>query len=215
MDKLEILSKIKKCGLVAVVRAENEEQAERITEACIEGGVAAIELTFTVPKAHRLIEHMADRYSSSDDIIIGAGTVLDSETAREAILSGAQYVVSPHFDENIIRLCNRYRIACMPGVFTPTEAVKALELGAEILKIFPGDIATPKFIKALHGPLPQAQMMPSGGVSLENVEDWIKAGVVAVGAGGSLTGEAKNGDYASVTETAKQFLEKINRARNA
>lgn len=215
MDKLEILSKIKKCGLVAVVRAENEEQAERITEACIEGGVAAIELTFTVPKAHRLIEHMADRYSSSDDIIIGAGTVLDSETAREAILSGAQYVVSPHFDENIIRLCNRYRIACMPGVFTPTEAVKALELGAEILKIFPGDIATPKFIKALHGPLPQAQMMPSGGVSLENVEDWIKAGAVAVGAGGSLTGKAKNGDYASVTETAKQFLEKINRARNA
>lgn len=215
MDKLEILSKIKECGLVAVVRAENEEQAERITEACIEGGVAAIELTFTVPKAHRLIEHMADRYSSSDDIIIGAGTVLDPETARTAILSGAQYVVSPHLDENILRLCNRYRVACMPGVFTPTEAVRALELGAEILKIFPGDIATPKFIKALHGPLPQAQMMPSGGVSLENVEAWIKAGAVAVGAGGSLTGKTEDGDFSAVTERAKLFLEKIKNARNA
>lgn len=214
MDKLEILSKIKECGLVAVVRAENEEQAERITEACIEGGVAAIELTFTVPKAHRLIEHMADRYSSSDDIIIGAGTVLDPETARTAILSGAQYVVSPHLDENILRLCNRYRVACMPGVFTPTEAVRALELGAEILKIFPGDIATPKFIKALHGPLPQAQMMPSGGVSLENVEAWIKAGAVAVGAGGSLTGKTEDGDFSAVTERAKLFLEKIKNARN-
>ena len=215
MDKLEILSKIKECGLVAVVRAENEEQAERITEACIEGGVAAIELTFTVPKAHRLIEHMADRYSSSDDIIIGAGTVLDPETARTAILSGAQYVVSPHLDENILRLCNRYRVACMPGVFTPTEAVRALELGAEILKIFPGDIATPKFIKALHGPLPQAQMMPSGGVSLENVEAWIKAGAVAVGAGGSLTGKTEDGDFSAVTERAKLFLEKIKNARNS
>ena len=107
MDKLETLSKIKDCGLVAVVRAKDENEAERITEACIEGGVAAIELTFTVPKAHRLIEHMADRYAGSGDIIIGAGTVLDSETARIAILSGAQYVVSPHLDECILRLCAR------------------------------------------------------------------------------------------------------------
>lgn len=215
MDKLETISKIKEGGLVAVVRAKNEEEAERITEACIEGGVAAIELTFTVPKAHRLIEHMADKYAFSGDIIIGAGTVLDSETARIAILSGAQYVVSPHLDERILRLCARYRIACMPGVFTPTEAVKALELGADILKIFPGDIATPKFIKALHGPLPQAQMMPSGGVSVENAADWIKAGAVALGAGGSLTGAAKDGNYAAITETAKLFLKRINEARKA
>ncbi len=215
MDKLETIQKIKDGGLVAVVRAKNEEEAERITEACIEGGVAAIELTFTVPKAHRLIEHMADKYSSSGDIIIGAGTVLDSETARIAILSGAQYVVSPHLDERILKLCARYRIACMPGVFTPTEAVKALELGADILKIFPGDIATPKFIKALHGPLPQAQMMPSGGVSVENAADWIKAGAIALGAGGSLTGAAKDGNYAAITETAKLFLERINEARKS
>lgn len=158
---------------------------------------------------------MANRYAQSGDIIIGAGTVLDSETARIAILSGAQYVVSPHLDENILRLCARYRIACMPGVFTPTEAVKALENGADILKIFPGDIATPKFIKALHGPLPQAQMMPSGGVSLENAAEWIKAGAVALGAGGSLTGSAKDGDFASITEKAKRFIEIINEARKA
>ncbi len=213
MDKLETLSKIKDCGLVAVVRAKDENEAERITEACIEGGVAAIELTFTVPKAHRLIEHMADRYTGSGDIIIGAGTVLDSETARIAILSGAQYVVSPHLDESILRLCARYRIACMPGVFTPTEAVRALENGADILKIFPGDIATPKFIKALHGPLPQAQMMPSGGVSLENAAEWIKAGAVALGAGGSLTGTAKDGDFSAITEKAKRFIKIIKESR--
>lgn len=213
MDKLETLSKIKDCGLVAVVRAKDENEAERITEACIEGGVAAIELTFTVPKAHRLIEHMADRYAGSGDIIIGAGTVLDSETARIAILSGAQYVVSPHLDECILRLCAHYRIACMPGVFTPTEAVKALENGADILKIFPGDIATPKFIKALHGPLPQAQMMPSGGVSLENAAEWIKAGAVALGAGGSLTGTAKDGDFSAITEKAKRFIKIIKESR--
>ena len=213
MDKLETLSRIKSCGLVAVVRAKDEAEAERITEACIEGGVAAIELTFTVPKAHRLIEHMADKYALNGDIIIGAGTVLDSETARIAVLSGAQYIVSPHLDESILRLCARYRIACMPGVFTPTEAVKALELGADILKIFPGDIATPKFIKALHGPLPQAQMMPSGGVSLENAADWIAAGAVALGAGGSLTGSAKDGDFAAITEKAKKFIEIINESR--
>lgn len=213
MDKLETLSRIKSCGLVAVVRAKDEAEAERITEACIEGGVAAIELTFTVPKAHRLIEHMADKYALNGDIIIGAGTVLDSETARIAVLSGAQYIVSPHLDESILRLCARYRIACMPGVFTPTEAVKALELGADILKIFPGDIATPKFIRALHGPLPQAQMMPSGGVSLENAADWIAAGAVALGAGGSLTGSAKDGDFAAITEKAKRFIEIINESR--
>ena len=213
MDKLETLSKIKDCGLVAVVRAKDENEAERITEACIEGGVAAIELTFTVPKAHRLIEHMADRYAGSGDIIIGAGTVLDSETARIAILSGAQYVVSPHLDECILRLCARYRIACMPGVFTPTEAVRALENGADILIIFPGDIATPKFIKALHGPLPQAQMMPSGGVNLENAAEWIKAGAVALGAGGSLTGTAKDGDFSAITEKAKRFIKIIKESR--
>lgn len=213
MNRTEVIKKITDCGLVAVVRAESTDRAEQITEACIEGGVAAIELTFTVPGAHKLIEHMAGRYSKSNEIIIGAGTVLDSETARTAILSGAQYVVSPHLDERIVTLCNRYSVACMPGIFTPTEAVKALELGVDILKVFPGDIATPKFIKALRGPLPQARMMPSGGVSLENVEDWIKAGAVAVGAGGSLTGKAKDGDYAAVTETARLFIEKIRRAR--
>lgn len=213
MSKIETLSKIKKSGLVAVVRADSVEQAEKITEACIEGGVGAIELTFTVPKAHRLIEHMADKYGGKGDIIIGAGTVLDSETARIAILSGAEYIVSPYFDEGTVRLCNRYGIPSMPGVFTPTEAVHAAECGADVLKIFPGDVASSKFIKSLLGPLSMYDMMPSGGVDVDNVASWIKAGAIAVGAGGSLTGGAKTGDYKKITETAKLFIERITEAR--
>lgn len=213
MGRIETLAKIKKTGLVAVIRGDSIEQAERITEACIEGGVAAIELTFTVPKAHKLIEHMADKYGSKGDIIIGAGTVLDSETARIAILSGAEYVVAPYFDENTVRLCNRYGIPSMPGVFTPTEAVRAAEAGADVLKIFPGDVAGPAFIKSLLGPLPQFEMMPSGGVDIDNVAAWIKAGACAVGAGGSLTGSAKTGDYKAITEKAKIFIERIKEAR--
>ncbi len=212
MGRIETLSNIKKSGLVAVVRGDSEDMAVRITEACIEGGVAAIELTFTVPKAHKLIESLADRYSGGE-IIIGAGTVLDPETARIAILSGAEYIVSPYFDEDTVRLCNRYAIPSMPGVFSPTEAVRAMEAGADVLKIFPGDVASPDFIKGFLGPIPYAQMMPSGGVDINNVDKWIKAGAIAVGAGGSLTGGAKTGDYQAITDTAKIFIERINAAR--
>ena len=213
MDKLETISKIKEGGLVAVVRAKNEEEAERITEACIEGGVAAIELTFTVPKAHRLIEHMADKYASSGEIIIGAGTVLDSETARQAILCGANYVVSPGFNLEAAKLCNRYRVPYLPGCMTITEVLTAMEAGADIVKIFPADLFGPKIIKDIKGPLPHAKMMPTGGVDVDNVDQWIKAGAVAVGAGSSLTKGAKTGDYAAITATAKEFIKKIKEAR--
>ena len=212
MGRIETLSKIKKAGIVAVVRATSIDQAQRITEACIEGGVAAIELTFTVPRADKLIEAMSEKYSGGE-IIIGAGTVLDSETARIAILCGAEYIVSPYFDPNTVRLCNRYGIPSMPGIFTPTEAVAAMEAGADVLKVFPGDVATPNFIKSVLGPLPQAQMMPSGGVSVDNVDKWIKAGAIAVGAGSSLTAGAKTGDYQKIAETGKLFVQKIKEAR--
>ena len=212
MDKEQVISKIKENGLVAVVRAESEEKAIKITEACIEGGVCAIELTFTVPFAHKVIEALAKRYTKGE-IILGAGTVLDSETARMAILSGSQYVVSPSFDLNTVKLCNRYRIPVMPGVVTPAEAVAALEAGADILKVFPGELFGPKIIKALKGPLPQGQFMPTGGVNKDNVGEWIAAGAVAVGAGSSLIGGAKTGDYAEITKTAKEFLENIRKAR--
>lgn len=212
MKKEEVISKIRDVGLVAVVRAENEDKAVRITEACIEGGVAAIELTFTVPFAHNVIESLAKRYTKGE-IILGAGTVLDAETARIAILSGSQFVVSPMFDKETVKLCNRYRVAAMPGVVTPKEAVAALEAGADILKVFPGDLFGPKIIKALKGPLPQGEFMPTGGVDKDNVGEWIKAGAVAVGAGSSLTAGAKTGDYANIVSTAKEFLTNIKKAR--
>lgn len=212
MGRIETLAKIKKAGIVAVVRATSVDQAERIAEACIEGGVAAIELTFTVPRADKLIEAMSAKYNGGE-IIIGAGTVLDPETARIAILCGAEYIVSPYFDPNTVKLCNRYGIPSMPGIFTPTEAVAAMEAGADVLKVFPGDVATPNFIKSVLGPLPQAQMMPSGGVSVDNVDKWIKAGAIAVGAGSSLTAGAKTGDYGKIAETGKLFVQKIKEAR--
>ena len=212
MDKEKVITRICDAGIVAVVRAENAEKAMRITDACIEGGVAAIELTFTVPQAHRVIEELAKKYTS-DQIILGAGTVMDAETARTAILSGAEYIVSPYFNADTVKLCNRYRVPCMPGAMTIKEVVEAMEAGADIVKIFPGEVFGPKIIKAIKGPIPYAKMMPTGGVNVDNVGEWIKAGAVAVGAGGALTAGAKTGDYASITRIGKEFVQKIKEAR--
>lgn len=212
LDKEQIITRITDSGIVAVVRAENSEQAKRIADACLEGGVPAVEITFTVPGAHRVIEDLAKTYSRGE-IILGAGTVLDAETARIAILSGAQYVVSPSFDPATVRLCNRYRIASMPGAMTLAEAIQVMESGADIIKIFPGELFGPGVIKAIKGPLPQAKMMPTGGVSIDNVAEWIKAGAVAVGAGGALTGGAKTGDYGSITSIGREFVKRIRAAR--
>ena len=212
MDKQTVIKKIKDVGVVAVVRANTADEAKKITEACMKGGVPAIELTFTVPGAHKVIEELA-AYYNNDDIILGAGTVLDPETARIAILSGAQYVVSPYFDEATIKLCNRYAVPCMPGCMTIHDVVKSLELGCDIIKLFPGDAFGPGMVKAIKGPIPQANIMPTGGVDVNNVADWIKAGVVAVGAGSSLTAGAKTGNFELITDTAKQFVENIRIAR--
>lgn len=212
MDKQTVIKKIKDVGVVAVVRATTADEAKKITEACMKGGVPAIELTFTVPGAHKVIEELASYYKN-DDIILGAGTVLDPETARIAILSGAQYVVSPYFDEATIKLCNRYAVPCMPGCMTIHDVVKSLELGCDIIKLFPGDAFGPGMVKAIKGPIPQANIMPTGGVDVNNVADWIKAGVVAVGAGSSLTAGAKTGNFELITDTAKQFVENIKEAR--
>lgn len=212
MDKEQILTKIQDAGIVAVVRASSTDEAVRITDACIEGGVAAIELTFTVPHADKVIEDLAKRYTP-EQIILGAGTVIDAETARIAMLAGAQYIVSPCFDPDMVKMCNRYRMAVMPGVMSIGEAVKAMEAGADILKIFPAELFGPKIIKAIKGPIPYAKMMPTGGVTADNVGEWIHAGAVAVGAGGALTGGAKDGNFAKITETAKKFVENIKKAR--
>ena len=212
MDKQLVLKRIKDVGIVAVVRATTADEAKKITEACMQGGVPAIELTFTVPGAHKVIDELASYYKN-DDIILGAGTVLDSETARIAILSGAQYVVSPYYDENTIKLCNRYAVPCMPGCMTIHDVVKSLELGCDIIKLFPGDAFGPGMVKAIKGPIPQANIMPTGGVDVDNVDKWIKAGAYAVGTGSSLTKGAKTGDFAAVTAKAKEFVEAVAAAR--
>ncbi len=212
MDKEKVITRICDAGIVAVVRAKDAEQAMRITDACIEGGVAAIELTFTVPGAHNVIEELAKRYTP-EEIILGAGTVLDPETARIAILSGAQYIVSPYFNAETVKLCNRYRVPCMPGAMTIKEVVEAMEAGADIIKVFPGEAFGPKIIKSINGPIPHAKLMPTGGVDVNNVGEWIKNGAVAVGAGSSLTAGAKTGDYAQITKVGREFIEKIKEAR--
>lgn len=212
MDKSQVLKRITDCGVVAVVRAENAEQAVKIADACAAAGIAALEITFTVPGAVDVIKELAKVYNKGE-IIVGAGTVLDPETARAAILAGAQYIVSPCLSVETVKLCNTYQVACMPGAMTIKEVVEAMQAGADIVKIFPGEIFGPGFIKAIKGPIPQATLMPTGGVSLDNVAEWIKAGCVAVGVGGNLTAGAKKGDYASITEIGKQFVQKVKEAR--
>src|ERR1700721_2965969 len=196
--KIEALRKIVASGLVSVIRAESHDQAERIADACAQGGVGAVEIPYTVPQATSVIEHLAKKFTG--DILLGAGTVLDSETARIAILAGAQFVVSPSLNPETARLCNRYQIPYMPGAATIGEVIAAMECGADIVKVFPGELLGPAFVKAVKGPLPQAQLMPTGGVNLENVSHWIKAGSVAIGVGGNLTAGEKTGDFASITK---------------
>jgi len=212
IPKIETLTRIMEAGIVAVVRADSEEQAEKISKACIEGGVPAIEVTFTVPGAQNVITSLKSKFKK-EELIVGAGTVLDSETARIAILAGAEYIVSPGFNLETAKLCNRYQIPYMAGCMTLTEIIIAMEAGVDVVKVFPGNAFGPGFIKAIKGPLPQSVLMPTGGVSLDNVGEWIRNGCVAVGVGGDLTGPAKTGDYAKITEIAKQFVAKIKEAR--
>ena len=211
--KHETLTRIAAVGIVAVVRAENAQQGEKIAASCIKGGIPAIEITYTVPGATEVIKALTNTFSSKE-LIVGAGTVLDSETARIAILSGAKYIVSPSFDLPTCQLCNRYQIPYMPGCMTLTEIVQAMEAGSDIIKIFPGSVFGPGFIKAIKGPLPQTPLMPTGGVSLENVAEWIKNGCIAVGVGGELTNGAKTGDYDLITKTAAEFVAAIAKAKS-
>ncbi len=208
--KLKVLSRIVESGMIAIVRAESSEEAGKIAEACALGGVAALEVTFTVPGAAGVIEDLA---KLSDDIAIGAGTVLDPETARIAILAGAQFIVSPSVNPETARLCNRYQIPYLPGAGTVGEVVHAMECGADIVKVFPGETLGPAFIKAVKAPLPQANLMPTGGVSIDNVAAWIAAGSIAVGVGGSLTAGAKTGDFHAITNLARHFIQTIQQAR--
>lgn len=210
MERSDVIRKIRRERLVAVVRAESKEQGMDIAAAVTKGGIKLIEVTMTVPGAIDIIKELSEKYKDTD-VVIGAGTVLDSQTARMVILAGAEFVVSPMLSQETMKLCNRYKVAVIPGIMTVKEAVEALELGADILKIFPGNAYSPSIIGAFRGPLPQASFMPTGGVDVDNVCEWLKAGAVAVGTGSSLTAGAKNGDYKAVEEKAREFVKEVNK----
>ncbi len=209
--KADIIQNLLKCGVVAVIRANSLEEAQKLADCCVKGGIVGLEITFTVPGADEVIAALAKNKDAG--YIVGAGTVLDAPTARIAIMKGAKFIVSPAFDKEVAELCNVYQIPYMPGCYTITEIINALKAGADVIKIFPGSSASPEYFKAVHGPLPQANLMPTGGVSLENVGEWIKAGAVAVGTGGSLTAPAKKGDFEGVVNNAKAFVEAVAKAR--
>jgi 2-dehydro-3-deoxyphosphogluconate aldolase/(4S)-4-hydroxy-2-oxoglutarate aldolase len=212
MKKIKLLQQIVEGGVVAVLRGSSAEEVVRMAEQAIAGGIKIIEITMTVPFALDAMETLAKRYSSQDPsadnyAVIGSGTVLDPETARATILAGAEFVVAPCLNPETITLCNRYRIPVMPGVMTIQEIQKALELGADVVKLFPGNLYSPSMIKAIKGPLPQANVMPTGGVSLDNLGEWFKAGAVAVGIGSDLTNEAvQTGDFSLIAAKAKQYI---------
>jgi len=215
MSKDRTLSRIVESGVVAVLRAPSGEMLSDVAEALLAGGVEAIEVTFTVPGAHRVLEQVADRLG--DKILLGAGTVLDAETARIALLAGAEFVVGPTVNLEVIRVCQRYDKAVMPGALTPTEVLSAWEAGADVVKVFPSDITGPKYLKALHGPLPQVRLMPTGGVNLQTAAEFLRCGACALGIGGSLV-EAKAvaaGDMARIENLAKQYVEIVKNTRQA
>jgi len=217
MNKIATIQRIVDNGVVAVLRGKDANEVAEMAEQSIAGGIKVIEITMTVPSALKAIEKLAAKYSSTTSdpdkfAIIGVGTVLDPETARAAILSGSEFVVGPALNPATVALCNRYRIPVMPGVMTIKEIQEALELGVDIVKLFPS--TTPSMIKAIKGPLPQANIMPTGGVTLDNVGDWIAAGAVAVGIGSDLTTEAvKKGDLSLIAGRAAQYAAAFKAAR--
>ena len=215
MRKEQVLTRMKEDCLVAVVRAKNKEQGEKVIDAIIAGGINFIEITMTMDEGNpvEFIQFMSEKYRNNEKVVIGAGTVLDPETARAVILAGANYVVSPGLNVETIKLCNRYRVPMLPGVMSPTEAITALEAGCDIIKVFPGNVVGPGAISSFKGPLPQGDFMPSGGVDVDNVDKWLKAGACAVGTGSSLTKGAKTGDFAAVTAKAREFVEAVAAAR--
>lgn len=213
MQKSETIQAIAKSGVVAVVRGDSKKQAYQTAKACVTGDIKAIEMTFTAPAADQNITELQQEYQADADVVIGAGTVLDVTTARIAILAGAKFIVSPAFDQATALLCNEYQIPYIPGCMTLTEIQTAMKYGAEVIKAFPGSVLGTKFVHAIKAPLPQVNIMPTGGVNLENMKDWFAAGVVAIGAGSDLTGAAKNNDFAAVTKKAQAYHQELLRIR--
>ncbi|MBS1829411.1 MAG: bifunctional 4-hydroxy-2-oxoglutarate aldolase/2-dehydro-3-deoxy-phosphogluconate aldolase [Acidobacteria bacterium] len=214
MNKQTIISNILNIGIVPIVRAGSAEEAIASVDAIYAGGIRAVEITMTVPGAIKALEKVADKLG--DKITLGAGTVLDPETCRVCFLAGAEFIVTPALRVETIEMARRYSKPIMPGALTPTEILTAWEHGADFVKVFPcGNMGGPKYIKALKGPFPQIEMIPTGGVNLETAGDFLKAGAAAVAVGGELVDakSLKEGRYDVITERAKQYLDVITKAR--
>jgi 2-dehydro-3-deoxyphosphogluconate aldolase/(4S)-4-hydroxy-2-oxoglutarate aldolase len=215
MSRHEDLSRVLNSGIVAVIRSTSSEQLVEVAKALHEGGVDVLEVTFTVPRALEIIS--AVRKALGDKVLLGAGTVLDPETARAAFLAGAEFLVAPTVNVDVIRLGNRYDKLVMPGAFTPTEILTAWEAGAQVIKVFPADIGGPTYLKTLHGPLPQVRLLPTGGVNLNTIADFLKAGACAVGLGGALVEPkaVQTGDMTRIKTLAAQYVEIVKQTRAA
>ncbi|MDB9253138.1 bifunctional 4-hydroxy-2-oxoglutarate aldolase/2-dehydro-3-deoxy-phosphogluconate aldolase [Halorubrum ezzemoulense] len=209
----ETLSRLVDSGVVAVLRGVPADQLIEIAEALREGGVTAVEITADTPNVADLIGEVTASFD--DEVVVGTGTVLDSETARTTLMAGAEFVVSPSLHEDVIETCNRYGAVSAPGVMTPTEAVRGYEAGADFVKVFPAKTVGPAHLGAMKGPLGQIPMMPTGGVSPDNAAEYVEAGAFAVGAGGALVDydAAERGDYEVITETAREFTRVVEEAR--
>jgi 2-dehydro-3-deoxyphosphogluconate aldolase/(4S)-4-hydroxy-2-oxoglutarate aldolase len=213
MNHRESVELIQQTGVIAIMRADSSDQLLRAADAIREGGVCVIEVTMTTPGALTIVEQAASRYGQ--DVLFGVGSVLDGESARAAILAGAQFVVSPSFKPALVEICRRYSIPVMPGAYTPTEVLTAWESGADMVKVFPASFGGPALIKALKAPLPQVELVPVGGVNLETAADFVRAGVAAVGVGSALINQKllEAGDWAALTERASRFIEEVARGR--
>ena len=214
MNKTDVIKQIRDIGIIPVVRATSADEAMRAIDAIREGGVSVLEITMTVPGAISVIEQLAKNYGS--DVLVGAGTVLDPETARACILNGAKFIVSPALNVETIECCRRYGVAVMPGALTPTEVVQAWTAGADFVKVFPaGALGGASYLKALKAPLPQIELVPTGGVSLKTAADFIKAGASALGVGADLVDlkAIRDGQASIITERAKQYVEIVREAR--
>jgi 2-dehydro-3-deoxyphosphogluconate aldolase / (4S)-4-hydroxy-2-oxoglutarate aldolase len=206
MSKESDLRRVLDCGIVAVVRSPDSQQLVEAARALADGGVTIVEITMTVPNALDVVR--AVRQALGDRLLLGAGTILDPETARAALLAGAEYLVAPTVNLDVIKLCQRYDKLVMPGAFTPTEILTAWEAGADIVKVFPAEVVGPAFFKAVRGPLPQIRMMPTGGVDLNTALDFLKAGACCLGVGSQLI-EPKavaERNFDRIRELAKQYV---------
>lgn len=213
MPRTDDAQRVLNTGLVAILRADDADKLADVAEAIYEGGVDVIEITFTVPRALEILAEVSRRLG--DRVLLGAGTVLDPETARAAMLAGAEFIVAPNTNTEVIRLCRRYDKVVMPGAFTPTEVVAAWEAGADFVKIFPADAVGPEYLKALRGPLPQVRMIPTGGVNLDTIESFFAAGASAVGLGSALVDKqaVRDGDMHRLRDLAGRYVAKVQSIR--